>query len=134
MSEQNYLHKHVILFTVLNCIGGVMVSVLASVAIDLGVESQSGQTKNYKIGICYFSAKHVALRRKSKDWFARNRDNMFGWDDMSIRGLVFQGASTIKIQLRCWSSTKQTSSSWKIAELVLNNNDSLTHFLQCSLL
>ena len=63
MSEQNYLHKHVILFTVLNCIGGVMVSVLASVAIDLGVESQSGQSKNYKIGICYFSAKHVSV-----DW------------------------------------------------------------------
>jgi hypothetical protein len=31
-------------------------------------EPQSGQTKNYKIGICCFSAKHAALQSKSKDW------------------------------------------------------------------
>jgi len=30
---------------------------------------------------------------------ARNQDNVFEWGDMSIRGLLFQGASTIKIQL-----------------------------------
>jgi hypothetical protein len=29
------------------------------------------QTKDYKIGICCFSVKHSALRRKSKDWLAR---------------------------------------------------------------
>jgi len=28
-----------------------------------------GQTKDYKIGICCFSTKHAALRRKSKEWF-----------------------------------------------------------------
>jgi hypothetical protein len=27
--------------------------------------------KDYKIGICCFSAKHAALRRKSKDWLVR---------------------------------------------------------------
>ena len=48
-----------------------MVSVLASSAIDRGFEPRSGQTKDYKIGICCFSAKHAALRRKSKDWMAR---------------------------------------------------------------
>jgi hypothetical protein len=47
-----------------NRIGGVMVSVLASSAVDHG----SGRTKNYKIGICCFSAKYAALRRKSQDW------------------------------------------------------------------
>jgi hypothetical protein len=26
-----------------------------------------GQTKDYEISICYFSAKQAALRRKSKD-------------------------------------------------------------------
>ena len=36
----------------------------------------SGQTKDYKIGICCFSAKHAALRRKSKDWLAQNQDNV----------------------------------------------------------
>jgi hypothetical protein len=51
------------------------------------------------IGICYFSAKHAALRRKSKDWLVRNQDSVSEWGDMSIRGLLFQWASTIKIQL-----------------------------------
>ena len=50
-----------------NRIGGVMVSVLASSAINLGFESRSGQTKHYKIDMCCFFAKHAALRRKSKD-------------------------------------------------------------------
>ena len=48
-------------------IGGLMVSVLVSNAVDRGFEPQSGQTKGYKIGICCFSAKYAALRRKSKD-------------------------------------------------------------------
>jgi hypothetical protein len=29
-----------------------------------------------------FSAKHTALRRKSKDWLARNQDNVFEWGDV----------------------------------------------------
>ena len=49
----------------------MMVNVLTSNAIDRGFESRSGQTKDYKIGICCFSAKHAALRRKMKDWLAR---------------------------------------------------------------
>jgi hypothetical protein len=71
-------------------IAGVMVSVLVSRVIDRGFESRSGQTKDYNIGICCFSAKHAALRRKSKDWLARNQNNVSEWDDMSIRGLFFQ--------------------------------------------
>ena len=43
-------------------IGGIMVSVLASRAVDRGFDPESGQTKNYKIGICCFFAKHAALR------------------------------------------------------------------------
>ena len=39
-----------------NRIGGVMVSVLASSVVDHGFEPRSGQTKDYKIGICRFSA------------------------------------------------------------------------------
>jgi hypothetical protein len=71
-------------------ISGVMVSVLASSAVDRGFEPRWGQTKDYKIGICCFSAKHAALRRKSKDWLVRNQNNVFEWSDMSIRGLLFQ--------------------------------------------
>jgi len=49
--------------------------------------------------MCCFSAKHVALRRKSKDWLAGNHDKMSKWGDISIHKLLFQGASTIQIQL-----------------------------------
>jgi hypothetical protein len=35
-----------------------------------------GQTKDYEIGICCFSAEHAALRNKSKDWLTRNLDNV----------------------------------------------------------
>ena len=59
-----------------NCISGVMVSVLASSAVGHGFEPWLGHTKDYENGICCFSAKHTALRRKSKDWLARNQDNM----------------------------------------------------------
>jgi hypothetical protein len=67
-----------------------MVSVLASSAVDHGFEPRSGQTKDYKIGICCFSAKHAALRSKSKDWLALNQNNVSEWSDMSIRGLLLQ--------------------------------------------
>ena len=67
-----------------------MVSVLASSAVDRGFEPWSGQTKDFKIGICCFSAKHAALRRKSKDRVARNQNNMYEWSDISTRGLLFQ--------------------------------------------
>jgi hypothetical protein len=56
-----------------NRISGVMVSVLALSAVDCGFEPRSGQTKDYKIGICCFSTKHTALRRKNKDWMAQNQ-------------------------------------------------------------
>ena len=47
----------------LNRIDGVMVSMLSSIAIDHGLVPRSGQTKDYKIGICCFSAKHAALEQ-----------------------------------------------------------------------
>ena len=34
--------------------------------------------------------KQAALRRKSKDWLARNENNVSEWRDMFIRGLLFQ--------------------------------------------
>jgi len=71
-----------------------MVSMLALSAVDRRFEPRSGQSKDYKIGICCFSAKHTALRRKSKDWLDRNQNNVSEWS-----GLLFQWTSTIKIQL-----------------------------------
>ena len=49
-----------------NIIGGIMVSVLISSVVDRGFKLWSSQTKDYSIGICCFSAKHTALRRKKK--------------------------------------------------------------------
>ena len=67
-----------------------MFSVLASSVVDRGFEPGSGQTKDYEIGMCCFSVKHAALRRKSKDLLARNQDNVSEWSDMSTHGLLFQ--------------------------------------------
>ena len=60
-----------------------MVSVLSS-----GV--QSDQTKNNKIGICCFSAKRTAVRRKSNDWLSLDQANVSECGDISIRELMFQ--------------------------------------------
>ena len=66
-----------------------MVSVLPSSPVDRRFESRSGQPKDYKIGICCFSAKHAALRRKSKDWLTWNQNNVSEWGDMSTHRLLF---------------------------------------------
>ncbi len=71
-----YVH---VLFLQMNSIGGIMVSMLPSSAVDRRFEPQSGQTKDNKIGICCFSAKHTTLRRKSKDWLSRNQNNVSEW-------------------------------------------------------
>jgi hypothetical protein len=67
-----------------------MVSVLASSAVDRVFEPRSVQTKDYETGICCFSAKHAALRKKNTDWLGRNQNNVSEWSDMSTRGLLFQ--------------------------------------------
>ena len=67
---------------------GVMV--LASGAVDRGLESRSGQTNDYGIGTCYFSVKSVALKRKSKDLLAMNQDNVYECSDIATRGQLFQ--------------------------------------------
>jgi hypothetical protein len=92
-----------------------------------------GETKDYTIGICCFSAKHTTLRRKSKYLLVRNQDNLFERGDMSIRGLLFQWASTIQNPTRRVGLVQSGQInlfspwySWKIAELALSNNHSLT--------
>ena len=117
-----------------------MVSVLAASAVDRGFELRSDQTKDYIIGICCFSAKHAALRRKSKDWLARNQYNVSKWSNMSTSGL-FQCASTINIQLSVLVSYKADLIiislkinlfspwyNWQITELALD----ITHSLNIS--
>jgi hypothetical protein len=57
----------------------VMVSMLALSVVDCELEPRSDQTKDYKTGMCSFSAKHTALRRKGKDWLAQNQNNVSKW-------------------------------------------------------
>ena len=71
-----------------NRIGCVMV--IGSSVVDHVFESRPGQTKDYEIDICCFSANHAAFRRKGKDWLARNQENVAKWGNMSIRGMLSQ--------------------------------------------
>ena len=71
-------------------IGGLMLCVMASSAVDCEFEPRTGQTKDYKIGIFFsFSAKQAALRIKSKYQLARNQDNASEWKDMPTREIFF---------------------------------------------
>jgi hypothetical protein len=115
-------------------VGGVMGSILVSREVNRGFEPWSGQTKDYKAGICCFSAKHTPIKRKSKDWLALNQANVSEWGNMSIRVLLFQWPRTIKIQLSVLvyckadliiiisvkSNLFSSWYSWKIAELGLH--------------
>lgn len=84
----------------LNGIGGVLVGMLVL-----------GLTKEYKIGIYFFSAKQASLRSTSKtDWLGIRIKSL--WSDMSTRRLLFQRACTIQnLNYACWPRTKCTSSS-----------------------
>jgi hypothetical protein len=72
-----------------------------------------------------------------KYWLAWNWVNVSEWSDMSTRWLMFQWASTIKIQIRVLVYIDSGPHlincnlflpwyGWKIAHLALNNNHSLT--------
>ena len=57
-----------------------MVSLLIAKEVHHGFEPQSGQTKDYEIGICYFSLKQATLRSKSKNMLAKIWKNMSAWN------------------------------------------------------
>ena len=95
---RNCIFKHQNLL-LSNQVGDVMVSVFAYCVVDRGFKPWSGQTKDYKMGMCCFLTKNAALRSKSKDWLARNRNNVSEWNDMSTHRLLFQWPSTIQIKL-----------------------------------
>ena len=50
-TEQNHMY-----------ISRVIINVLTSSVLYLEYEHRSGEIKDYKIGICYFSSKHAALK------------------------------------------------------------------------
>jgi hypothetical protein len=52
----------------------------------------------FDLFIIYPNCDYCTPNIKSKDWLARNQNNVSEWSDMSTRGLLFQWASTIRIQ------------------------------------
>ena len=56
-----------------------MVSMSASSAVDRGLESLFGHTKDFKIGMHCVSAKYTALGRKVKYWLGCKQDNVSKW-------------------------------------------------------
>ena len=55
---------------IMNRIGVVMVSVLSSSIIVCSSSTDRVKPKTIQFGICCFSDKHAALRRKGRDWLA----------------------------------------------------------------
>jgi len=49
-------------------------SSVTSCAVDRGFEQRSDRTNDYEISVCYFSANHVTLKRKSKTFSVRNQN------------------------------------------------------------
>ena len=74
-----------------------MVSMLDSIVVERGFQPRFGQTKDYKIAICCISAKHAALRSKSKTGWLRIR--MFEWSIRSTRDCCYIELDTIKVKL-----------------------------------
>ena len=53
-----------------------MASMVAWSVVDRGFEARSDQIEDKTNDICFFSAKHASLRRKSKDKLARIQDGV----------------------------------------------------------
>ena len=68
-----------------------MVGMLDSSVVGQGFKHQSGQTKDVEIGICCFSSKHPARWSKSKNWLARNQNNLSEWSDVRVYPLTCFG-------------------------------------------
>jgi hypothetical protein len=82
-----------------NSIGGVIISVLTvpRVWYIVGSSTDRVKPKTMHFVICSFSAKHAASRRKSKDWLARNQDNVSELFDMSILDYRFSKLALILV-------------------------------------
>jgi predicted LPLAT superfamily acyltransferase len=76
-----------------------MIRMLALSAVDRGFEHRSDKTGDCEIGMCCFSVNRTALRRKSKDWLARNQNIVCEWSGMSTCKQLFNLANTMKVQL-----------------------------------
>ena len=92
--EVNILYKLCTIFVscafLVTIICGVLFCVLASSAVEHGLEAQLSQIKDYKIGICCLSTWHATLRSQSKNGLAQDRDNVSEWSEISTCSGFFQ--------------------------------------------
>jgi hypothetical protein len=72
---------------------------IAPSVVDRGIEPRSGETKDYEICICCFSAKHVAFLDYSKDLLAQNQDNVSEWNNMSARRLFHDELTLLNLTI-----------------------------------
>ena len=91
-------------FILRKIINDVMVNMLTSSVEVCGFQLWSGQTKDYIIDICSFSAKQRLA------WY---QDNVSEWSNMSISGLLFQWASNIKISTKHVDLVQKWTSCYK---------------------
>ena len=85
-----------------------MVNALASSVVDRGFESLSGQTKNYKIGMCCFS-EHAELRSNNKNLLSWNQKNEPSGTTFLPADCCFCGLALLISNSVRWSSTKMIS-------------------------
>jgi len=67
-----------------------LAAILQTLALNINqkcINPRPGHTNDCEMGMCCCSAKHAALRTKSKHWLARNQDD---GSEKSIHGLLCQ--------------------------------------------
>jgi hypothetical protein len=78
--------------------------ILLEGAVDLSLSPDRLIPKTIKFCSCWFSANHAALMSKSKDWLARNQNNVSEWGDISHDYCFSElSTNTIKIKLSVMS-------------------------------
>jgi hypothetical protein len=60
-------------------IGGIMVCMPTSSAVDRASQTRLGQTKDYNIGTCCFSTRHTILWSRANNGLAGNHDMCQSW-------------------------------------------------------
>jgi hypothetical protein len=79
---------------------------LASSMVDCGFKPQSGQTKDYKFGICCFSAKHTALSNKITDRLAQYPEVYIHNEQMWLK-LIQTSLGAFSYSESCLNQTSQ---------------------------
>jgi hypothetical protein len=101
MTYENYLCPITITSPNKDHIAGVIACVLAAIAVDRGFKLRSGQIKDFKIGICCFSAS-IHIKELKTCWLgSRIMCPCLAAD------CCFSELALYKNPTACWSSTKR---------------------------